>query len=215
MTMKKTGIFYEIGAAGQHLSYLLEPDWKEQTEQRIKEGKPTFAPTDLCEEWVGYFVEPLGRAMADMLKWNKWSNAHYIQCAVAGRTELKRASIVEFIGDNPWDMTTIADSSFYETWAKEVSSYFVPTLTLDELFRSLEAPPDLLRLDIEGAEIETLLAYSFDPKPRIIQIDHHNINKYACCEVLRHQGYTIIKDDWLSDPNYTDNFDIYAEYKDY
>ena len=211
--MKQTGIFYEIGAAGQQLSYLLEPDWKELTAQRIDEGKPVFAPADLCEQWIGYFVEPLGRAMADMLKWNKWENAHYIQCAIAGKSELRRASIVEFIGDNPWDMTTLASVDFYETWAKEINSYFVPTLTLDELFASLNAYPDLLRLDIEGAEIETLLSYSFNPKPRIIQIDHHSVNKFACCEILRKDDYTIVDSDWNSDLNYDDSNDLYAEYE--
>ena len=210
--MKKTGVFYEIGAAGQYLSYLLDPDWKAQTEQRLKEQKPIFAPTDLCEQWVGYFVEPLARPMVEMLKWNRWDNAHYVQCAVAGSSRLRKASIIEFLDpENPWDMATLADSSFYTTWAKEVNSYYIPTVTLDELFSSLGAPPDLLRLDIEGLEIETLLSFSFDPKPRIIQIDHHAVSRDTCCEILRDQGYNIVSANWMPDRGYDDACDIYAE----
>ena len=210
----KKGVFFEVGAAGQFLSYLLEANWKELVYERERNGDPMFVPTSFTEifdNWTGYFIEPLPQPMANMLKWDKghpdW-DAHYIQCAISGKNEFREMSVIEFLDSKPWQMGTLADEGFYQNWAQAVNSFWVQTLTLDTLFSHLGVYPDLLRIDIEGAEEEALAAYSFNPSPRIIQIESR-----ACVDILKANNYRIVSDRWVNHPGNND-YDVYGELKD-
>ena len=210
----KTGVFFEVGAAGQFLGYLLENNWKTLVHERERDSSPMFVPasfTEIYDRWTGYFVEPLSFPMSKMLEWDEthpdW-DAHYIQCAVSGKNQLREMSVIEFVSSSPWQMGTLSDESFYESWAQKANTLWVQTLTLDTLFSSLGVYPDLLRIDIEGAEVDALEAYSFNPPPRIIQVDYHQ-NRLACMEILEANNYRIMTDKWQNHPTNTD-YDIYA-----
>ena len=207
-------MFFEIGAAGQFLGYLLESNWKELVHERERNGEPMFVPTSFTEifdSWTGYFIEPLPQPMANMLKWDEthpdW-DAHYIQCAISGKNEFREMSVIEFLDSQPWQMGTLADEGFYQYWARSVNSFWVQTLTLDTLFSHLGVYPDLLRIDIEGTEEEALAAYSFNPPPRIIQIESR-----ACVDILKANNYRIVSDRWVNHPDNND-YDVYAELRD-
>ena len=214
----KKGVFFEVGAAGQFLAPLLENNWKELVHERKRNGKPIFASmsgVEIYDSWTGYFIEPLPQPMANMLDWDKthpdW-DAHYVQCAISGKKELREMSVIKFLNSEPWQMGTLADESFYQNWGQYVNSFWVHTLTLDMLFSSLGAYPDLLRIDIEGAEVEALAAYSFKPPPQIIQVDYHQ-NREACIDILQANNYRIVTDRWINRPHHKD-YDIYAELRD-
>ena len=195
------GVFFEIGAQWLTLRGLLEPQWKdavrqgELTEQGL--NVPCYV-TEWCNEWTGYFVEPLASVMVEMLSWHKpYWDAHYIQCAVAGTDSLQKAEIREFeSGECRMAMIPIEKSAFGTDGlrnSKCAGHFYVPTLTLDSLFASLGVQPDILRIDIEGMEVEVLEQYTFNPMPTYVQIDHHWFNKEACWNILSQHGYNIVE----------------------
>ena len=213
----KKGIFFEVGAAGQYLRYLLEDNWKDLVYERERNEEPMFIPTSFTEiydNWTGYFIEPLPQHIALMLEWHKthlgW-DAHYVQCAISGKNKLEEMSVIKFLDDDR-QMSTLSGTEFYQDWARYVNSFWVQTLTLDTLFSGLDAYPDLLRIDIEGAEIEALEAYSFNPPPRIVQIDHHG-NIKILQKILERHNYKIVTDTFLNFEGHKD-FDIYAEFNE-
>ena len=204
----RKGIFYEVGAQFTTLSMLLEKDWKDRVVKR--QG---FVPLDMVNRfdcWEGFFVEPLGEVMAFMLKHHRshW-NAHYIQCAVAGSNALKKADIVSRNPDE-WKMATIKSKSgefhYEREGIEKITDFYIPTLSLDSLFASLECYPDLLRIDVEGMEVEALENYSFNPAPCAITIDVHNahsdgVNEDLIKSILEGHGYTMshIRGDLLAE----------------
>ena len=70
---------------------------------------------------------------------------------------------------------------------------FVYSTTLDDLLEKLSLRPNLMRINVEGAEKEILDNYSWYYKPEYIEVDTHVENKAYCVNILREMGYKVVK----------------------
>ena len=61
---------------------------------------------------------------------------------------------------------------------------YVMSITLDHLIQAFLHQPYMLRINVEGAEVEILESYSWEHKPTIIEVDTHIENKEMCGEIL-------------------------------
>lgn len=215
----KTGIFYEIGAYGTTGKYLTDEDWVQSSRQRESEDKELCVPLKFAKEyenWKVFAVEALPKNMASMLQNEdliKRENLYLINATIGSHDKMGVVDIVDLarIKDGIYGSEHLAylrESNVFVEERQQLSStaYYTFTITLDQLFMSLNAHPDVLRIDIEGAEVEVLESYSFQPRPRIVQVDAHQINRKACTRILQDQGYTIIDQYWGDRAD-----DIYAE----
>jgi predicted RNA methylase len=64
--------------------------------------------------------------------------------------------------------------------------------TLDQLSEDLATPPDLLKIDVEGAELDVLRGAHrllAQRRPHVVLETHGRDVEAGCVEVLRHHGY--------------------------
>lgn len=80
-----------------------------------------------------------------------------------------------------------------------LQSIYVSCISLDNLIDLFEMKPDLIRINVEGAEVEIIANYSFFHKPQFFEIDTHIENKKICSDILESRGYKVrnsIYNDW-------------------
>lgn len=83
--------------------------------------------------------------------------------------------------------------SFHPSAVENTVDFGVFTVSLETLFSAIgHKQIDLLRLDVEGAEVPILKAYPFDIKPHLLSIEHHSkTGETFVRRVLETQGYRI------------------------
>lgn len=185
----KQATYVEIGA-GPHPSrpqtseYLLKEDWQTHIEtQRTFSAEMLNMFSDV-PFFEGYFVEPVPSQVQALLQnMGEHTNAHIIPCAVSGQVGLKTFDI------DACGLGYLKDTKLTHIGWRVVSTLKIITLSLDTLFDYLAITPDLLRIDIEGAEVETLYNYSFHRKPRCITVDAHQVNDNTVMNILQKHGY--------------------------
>ncbi|MCE2416680.1 FkbM family methyltransferase [Candidatus Poribacteria bacterium] len=188
---KKCGVFYEIGAAGYALRHLLEDDWHAENQKRLEKGEnlyadPVYFPD--IEKWNGYFIDPSPCVIKDGLQFG--IPGHHFNMAIAGTHRVER--IETFLPENSEDLglCSLANNVlFIDTDVHK--TFYTYCITLDALFDFTQAPPDLLRVDVEGAEHEVFEAYSFKHRPRVIQIDYHTVLGNLI-SILENHDYKIV-----------------------
>ena len=219
--MSRTGVFFEVGGYGAYACYLSEWDWVAASRRRMEvDGKELLVPLDFgrfYDKWDVYYVEPLAKNMNWLQREVSvhYPESHFIQVAVGGYDRFEELEVVDigkvangFFGSD-YAASIMGSSLFNESMPETILpgySFYTHVVTLDTLFKNLGVYPNVLRLDVEGAEVDVLLSYSFDPKPRIIQVDAHKVNSDDCCDILGGYGYTIVDTCW---GDFDD--DIYAE----
>jgi FkbM family methyltransferase len=148
-------------------------------------GFYTLAFSRLVGETGRVFAfEPLAENANNLLRHlqlNQIRNARVIQAALAGDTGLTGFSI--------------AESNAMGHISPQDGSYLVPTFTADDfLARHPEARPDLLKIDIEGAESALLSGASQllrDVAPELVLALHGETQSHLCVEHLRSLGYSL------------------------
>ncbi len=138
-----------------------------------------------------YAFEPLAENAKNLLthvRLNCIENTHIVQAALAERTGL--------IG------FSVAASNSMGRISQQASSYLVPTITVDGFLAHFpEARPDLLKIDIEGAESSLLSGASqllCDSAPEIVLALHGETQSHKCVELLHSYGYLLYYLDGLS-----------------
>ena len=199
-------VFYEVGACSALSHYLLKPEWATYFDDgdpsKRQYGWGPLIPASYAEfhsEWEIVLVEPNPIQCAELMKWiTKKPQARLVTCAIAGDMGLNLMQEWDVRHNKSWgepESTPIHQlervAHIVPMGAPVINAFLVPTYTLDVLIASLGTPPTVLRIDIEGAEVEALEAYSFSPAPRMIQVDHHFVNLQAVRDILVGQGYTI------------------------
>lgn len=131
-----------------------------------------------------YAFEPFAENTNNLLKHvrlNRLSNATVIQAALGANTGL-----VGFC---------VAHSNSMGHISEQENSYLVPSSTVDEfLARHPEACPDLLKIDIEGAEAGLLSGaaqFLRQSAPEIILALHGQDQSRKCTELLTSLGYSL------------------------
>lgn len=82
---------------------------------------------------------------------------------------------------------------FHPSAVDNTVSFCVFTVSLETLFSAIgHEHIDLLRLDVEGAEVPILEGYPFHIKPRLFSVEHHSkAGETFVRHVLETQGYRI------------------------
>lgn len=204
----RTGVFFEVGGYGAYAMYLSDPNWRYLSRDREAGGKELLVPRHYEEEyddWEVYYIEPLAHNMEWLQKeaGRIYPQSKFVQVAVGGADTFNLIEVIDMAhvqeGRYSKDLTaSIVKSNLFgdEPTESVRNSFYSHVMTLDSLFKHLDAYPTVLRIDIEGAEVEALEAYSFDPAPRIVQVDAHQINNDACCEILVANNYYIADRAW-------------------
>jgi FkbM family methyltransferase len=142
-------------------------------------------------EWTGMHIEP-NQNFSDRLK-KAYPGDDVLQVVVGaqeGQAEF-------FDVDDGW-LSTIDSrmASMYAAEGRTVSSRIVDVTTLDTILYSVGAPTpiDLLKIDVEGAELEVLAGFSFDVwKPRVVVVETIVPTRRGlagdCGDLLISQGY--------------------------
>lgn len=183
----RCGVYWEVGAGWVQGAHLLDMGWRHAEHKAFPSAM--LEPLADFNYFKGYFVEPSARqivGLEDAVGWHE--RAVIVQAAVAGSNGLRPAEIINK------GMANVDRGPNWVEYNKEnyadVQSVWMATVSLDELALKLE-PPHLLRVDIEDMEVEALGAYSFDPAPRVVAVDHHHHNEAAVREILEGHGYRV------------------------
>ena len=199
--MGKQGVFYEIGAGHAVSRYLLDNDWREASKGFRNAVRLEDFPD--IDAWKGYFVECDPHTTAFTLPMlDGYGNYEWVQVAIGRENRMQsfENTKFEFAPGNAWETTVRADDSNIQYWNPVETRYQFKTfqITLDMLFSSMEAPPDFLSIDIEGAEFDALTDYSWEWKPKVIQIDYHGSHLDFYTGMLESHGYEIVDTVWPS-----------------
>lgn len=205
----KQGTFYEIGAKGAVLRYLLADDWVRAGMKREKNDDEIYLDPEwefTYNMWQGVFVEPLPENTQEVMDYliqdGIKEKAKVVACAVGPRTEITRfetlnlAELTHLAETPEGKIVSLPETNLFDEYLTSVGTIYVPMYTLDDLFEQLKTYPDLLRIDIEGAEVAALENYSFDPRPHIIQVDSHKVNMQAVVKILTDHNYTVRDDQY-------------------
>ena len=201
-------VFLEAGALYPNLTYLLRYNWREINADKIKNedwhGIPKTFDYGEDDIWFGVFVEPHPANLfycwealkAEVVKgWIKPDSYLVYQAALSAAedwfvpfyTELS-FGLVDWVGHT--------EGSFRNNLLNEYPIQCA-TFALDDMFQVLDEDgnmPDLVKLDIEGAEIDLLECYSFSHKPSVWNVechDHHENAVERVKEIFLRNGYEI------------------------
>ena len=183
----RKGIYYEIGAGWPVGGFLLSEGWQKADNSKVLTSDIIRAFSDVSF-FDGYFVETVPKQVSDLIeKFHSFHNAHVVQAAVSGAIGIEKVNVANKRMANlettqVWDMEKSQPKP-------DITTFFTTCINLDTLFEQLKATPDFLRIDIEGAEVATLMAYNFASKPKCIIVDHHHINAKSVNNILTAQGY--------------------------
>ncbi|MFW9873607.1 MAG: FkbM family methyltransferase, partial [Candidatus Thorarchaeota archaeon] len=84
-------------------------------------------------------------------------------------------------------------SSVAEGKLDNIGTQSVKTISLDNFIEKRKIKPDLLKIDVEGAELKVLKGvenYLFEHKPLIVIETHGELIKDQCFNFLNKLGYT-------------------------
>lgn len=160
----------------------------------------------LDEGWAGYFIEPIPESINSLINKVRRPNrmAQFHNIAISDR-------------DGTMDMVYIDPKTASEEWVRGIShsakggsnliylnerlghqignkkTITVPCLTLDTyLQRHGITRIDMLRVDVEGHEIDVLQNYSWTIKPKYIKIEHKFVDLNKLWGIITKQGYEIM-----------------------
>ncbi len=133
-----------------------------------------------------YAFEPLAENVANLLahiRLNEVGNATVIQAAL-GRT----SGLSAF---------RTAESNSMGRVSREETGYLVPSISMDDFLESHPgARPDLIKIDVEGAESEVLAGgqrFLQQAAPEIVLATHGEQQGKACAEILTSFGYSLFR----------------------
>jgi FkbM family methyltransferase len=134
-------------------------------------------------------VEPVVRNLAYLYRHvvlNKVCNVSIISAACSGTV-----SLATFSGGRNCATGHLCDNHG-ETEQSQEKPFLVPTVTVDAISQRLGILPDVIKVDVEGAEISVLegaLATLREAKPAIFLSTHSDSLRHGCLEYLRQLGY--------------------------
>lgn len=154
-----------------------------------------LAAKHLDSEGKVFAFEPAVRNLSYLyrhLNINKITNVFVLPLACSDRNSIE---VFSFDRDASWGHLEKKEANKIEP----LSSTFVHTITIDKFVESVSIIPDIMKIDVEGAEllvlngaIDTLQRY----KPKIFLSIHTNQLEFECLEYLKRLGYlTILLDE--------------------
>ena len=156
----KTGVFYEIGAHGAALGYLLEEEWKAEARRREAVGEHTYLPERILDEvemWDrGFFVDPHPASLAELVNGTILDNSRAVVIQGAVSPYFQFAEVVlpktgTASAEGYPNMVLLPETNILsEEQFTPGNSFWTVTFDLDMLFEKF-GYPDFVRLNLEGA----------------------------------------------------------------
>lgn len=193
-TLGEVGVYFEIGAGWPVGEFLTKNGWTENTRATEVLSSDVVARLSEFSRFDGYFVEAVPQQIAKLQEtFSTNPNAQVIHAAVSGLSGLRKMNVHKGgMGALEETHAGTRTAQRVETESPDMRTFWTQTIDLDTLFTQLGVTPDLLRIDIEGAELTTLLAYRFaEGAPRVIIVDTHTVNREAVAQLLETKGYTV------------------------
>ena len=200
-----TRIFVEIGT-GQRAewTYLIRDDWQNIARSKSRTDRLRALPESWLSEqcnWHGYLVEAHPSnfsALVEKTVANKklrpfLHRLTFINAAISGTSQLTtmgmETGIFKGLFVNRYTLTSAR--SFHPNAVDNTVDFRLFTVSLETLLSAIGYEHiDLLRLDVEGAEVAVLEAYPFHIKPHFLSIEYHSKSgKTLVRHILEKQGY--------------------------
>ncbi|MYB95962.1 FkbM family methyltransferase [Candidatus Poribacteria bacterium] len=200
-------VFVEIGT-GQRAewTYLIRDDWQDIARSKRRTDRLRGLPESWVSEhgnWHGYLVEAhpgnfsalVEKTVADKYLRPFLHRLTFINAAISGTSYFTKMGMetgrLKQLFANRF---TLAEARpFHPSAVDNTVDFGVFTVSLETLFSAIgHKKIDLLRLDVEGAEVPILEAYPFHIKPHLFSIEHHSkMGEAFVRRVLETQGYLI------------------------
>lgn len=200
-------VFIEIGTGrAAEWTYLIQDNWqkiarrKQRTDLLRSIPKMWFSHSST---WHGYLVEAhpgnfcslVEKTVADKTLRPFLHRLTFINAAISDAEQFSTMGIetgaFKKLFVNRFTLTEA--QPFQPRSVNNTTNFRLFTVSLDTLLSALgHTHIDLLRLDVEGAEVPILRAYQWDLKPTLLNVEHHSPEgKNVIQDVMTQQGYRI------------------------
>ena len=200
-----TRVFVEIGT-GQRAewTYLIRDDWQDIARSKSQTDRLRALPESWLSEqgnWHGYLVEAhprnfsalVEKTVADEKLCPFLHRLTFINAAISGTSQLTTMGMETGVFKGLFvNRYTLRESrSFHPSAVDNTVDFGLFTVSLETLLSAIgHKHIDLLRLDVEGAEVAILEAYPFHIKPHFLSIEYHSkAGKTLVRHILEEHGY--------------------------
>ncbi len=202
-----TRFFVEIGT-GQRAewTYLIRDDWQDIARSKRRSNRLLTLPESWLSEqgnWHGYLVEAhprnfsalVEKTVADKKLRPFLHRLTFINAAISGTSQFTTMGMETGIFKGLFvNRYTLTDArSFHPSAVDNTVDFGIFTVSLEALLSAIgHEHIDLLRLDVEGAEVPILKTYPFHIKPLLLSVEHHSkAGKTLVRQILEKHGYRI------------------------
>lgn len=137
-----------------------------------------------------FAFEPVIRNLSYLYRHTILNNASNVTIISAACSDT--LSLSEFSSGYNFATGYMTNNSHFENDSYELH-YPVPTVTVDAIVQHLGVSPDVIKIDVEGAEYSVLVGAKrtvSKAKPKIFLSTHSDKLRMTCLEYLRDLGYT-------------------------
>ena len=206
-TESPTRIFVEIGTGHRpEWMYLIQDNWQDIARQKQRTDPLRSLPDAWLSEagnWHGYLVEAhpsnfsllVKKTVADKKLRPFLHRLTFINAAISGSSHFTAMGIetgmFKRLFANRFTLTEARP--FHPSVIDNTVDFGVFTVSLETLFSAIgHEQIDILRMDVEGAEMLILKAYSFQRKPTLLSVEHHSkIGETFVRHIMEIQGYQV------------------------
>lgn len=198
-------VFVEIGT-GQRAewTYLIREDWRDIARSKSRTDRLRALPESwLSEEgnWHGYLVEAhpnnfsalVEKTVADKTLRPFLHRLTFINASISGTSQLTTMGLETGVFKGLFvNRYTLRESRpFHPSAVDNTVDFGLFTVSLETLLSAIgHEHIDLLRLDVEGAEVSILETYPFHLKPHFLSIEYHSkAGKTFVRDILEEHGY--------------------------
>lgn len=200
-------IFVEIGTGHRpEWMYLIQDNWRDIARQKQRTDPLRSLPNAWLAEagnWHGYLVEAhpsnfsllVKKTVADKKLRPFLHRLTFINAAISETSHFTAMGIetgmLNGLFANRFTLTEARP--FHPSVIDNTVDFGVFTVSLETLLSAIgHEQIDILRMDVEGAEMLILKAYPFQRKPHLLSVEHHSKTGEAFIRhILETQGYQV------------------------
>ena len=174
----------------------------------------------LLDGWTGYFIEPVPHNMAKLIKkvqgriGDAKVKANFESAVISNYDGIGEISFVSNDNLQPWvdgiahvsskPHVALKEHDEREFLKENLVKLKTRFMTFDSFINKYNIKNiDVLKVDVEGHELDILNSYSWKIKPKHIKIEHAITGKAPLLDILKNHGYN----------SYYDDEDIFAFYE--
>ena len=200
-------VFIEIGTGHTaEWTYLIRDNWQDIARRKQRTDPLRSIPEmwlSHSRTWHGYLVEAhpgnfcslVEKTLADKTLRPFLHRLTFINAAISDASQFSTMGIetgaFKRLFVNRFTLTEA--QPFHPRAVNNTTNFQLFTVSLDTLLSALGHPHiDLLRLDVEGAEVPILQSYQWNVQPTILSVEHHcPEGENVIQDIMTQQGYRI------------------------